>query len=106
MTETVPLKVLFEQAKKKNRRRVYPIHKNTSKIGIRHVSKGFCGSCKKKYIFTYTWYEDGRTRCITAVDLRRLKKKVLERGKEWIVDSKYYLDMICEEEGIAMREVI
>lgn len=104
--ETVPLKTLFKQAKKKNKRRVYPIKKNKSNIGVRHVSKVFCGSCKKRYMYNYTWYEDGRTKSMNSVDIRKLRAKVLNRGLKWEVENMRYLQKVAKNEDIPIMEII
>lgn len=54
---------------------------NTS--GFYRVSKDKCKECKKGYRWKYTYYENGKYKSISSVDLDCLKKKVLERGLIW-----------------------
>lgn len=55
---------------------------NTS--GYYRVFKHKCPNCKQGFRWIYSWYEGGKRKEISSVDLNKLKEKVLSRGLEWI----------------------
>lgn len=60
------------------------ISKSTNKTGYFRVSKKVCAKCKKGFVYRYQYYtDDGEKMAITSTDLKKLKKKVLERNLTW-----------------------
>ena len=60
------------------------ISKSTNTTGYYRVSKKACAKCKKGFVYRYQYYNDnGDKIAITSTDLKKLKKKVLEKGLIW-----------------------
>ena len=57
--------------------------KNTS--GLFRVCKRNKKECKQGFQWIYQYYEGGKRREIGSVNLNILKKKVLEKGLEWVI---------------------
>ena len=45
-------------------------------------------NAKQGFYWAYRYYEDGKRRALYATTLEKLKKKVLDRGFEWIEFSE------------------
>lgn len=58
--------------------------KSKKSTGYFRVYKQKSASCKQGFIYVYRWSENGVRKRILSVDLDKLKKRVLERGLEWI----------------------
>lgn len=58
--------------------------KAKSKTNIFHVSLEKSPNCRQGFIYKYQYFEEGVRKKIRAVDLEVLKKKVLDRGLEWV----------------------
>lgn len=56
--------------------------RNTS--GFFRVSKNKCSHCNQGYIWHYQYFDNGKRKAIVSVDLTELKRKVLNKGLEWI----------------------
>lgn len=67
-------------------RRKMSIHQN--KTGIRNVSINKNPIYKQGFKYRYTYYENGKQKAISSVDLDKLKEKVLAKGFEWEEYSK------------------
>ena len=72
-------------------RRKMSIHQN--KTGIRNVSINKNPIYKQGFKYRYTYYENGKQKAISSVDLDKLKEKVLAKGFKWEEYSK-------EEKGV------
>ena len=57
------------------------VSSNTS--GYFRVSKNIKKECKQGFYWRYVYFEDGKQKAITSVDLDKLKEKVLAKGLEW-----------------------
>lgn len=62
-------------------RRKISISQNTT--GFRNVTIQKKPTCKQGFRYMYRYYEDGKQKAITSVDIDKLKQKVLDRGLEW-----------------------
>lgn len=60
------------------------ISEKTNTIGIMHVSKKDCKTCKQGFTYLYSKMEYGKVIKFTAISLDKLKEKVLSKGLEWI----------------------
>ena len=56
---------------------------NTS--GYYRVRKNKCKSCKQGFTWRYGYYENGKQKSITSVDIKKLENKVKEKGLEWYI---------------------
>ena len=56
---------------------------NTS--GYYRVSKNKCESCKQGFTWRYEYYENGKQKIITSVDIKKLENKVKEKGLDWYI---------------------
>ena len=56
-------------------------------IGIKRVRKVHSSSCKQGFLYQYSWYENGKQRKITSIDLQKLKDKAHEGGLEWVIED-------------------
>lgn len=90
--KTVPLKQLFQEALKKNRRIVNKPKKrkkqNTSS-GFYRVQKVKCERCKQGFTWSYRVVTKKGDHKITRTSLLKLKKDIKDMGFEWyVVDEK------------------
>ena len=69
-------KKLSEETKRK-----MSLHQNST--GYFRVYLQSCPLCKSGKTYKYTYYNDGKRIAITSVNLKKLKKKVLQRGLPW-----------------------
>ena len=56
--------------------------KNTS--GYYRVTKMKNKRCSQGFTWRYSYFENGKVKEITSVDLDKLKKKVISKGLDWI----------------------
>ena len=56
--------------------------KNTT--GYLNVSKQKNPNYKKGFTWRYTYYEDGKRKSITSVDIEKLESKVKAKGLKWL----------------------
>lgn len=59
------------------------ITKNTT--GYLNVCKQKRKTCKQGFTWCYQYYEDGKHKSITSVDINKLKQKVKNKGLKWMV---------------------
>ena len=98
MNNKVPLKILFDKAKKNNRKKVIePMCRSKQNIGIMNVSKVHCTTCKKKYMYLYNYNENGEYKSFNSVDLNKLKQKAISKGLPWIIINPTKLDMVLKQ---------
>ena len=55
--------------------------RNTS--GYFRVTKHNCKSCKQGFTWQYNYYEDGKPKSISSVDIKKLEAKVKAKGLKW-----------------------
>jgi len=58
--------------------------KTMNSTGYYRVTKSKQKNAKQGFYWVYKYYEDGKRRAIYATTIEKLKKKVLDRGFEWI----------------------
>lgn len=59
--------------------------KDTNASGIYRVTKKKNSACNQGFTWVYTYNDDdGRKKSLSSVDLKKLKKKVLDKNLEWI----------------------
>lgn len=56
--------------------------RNTS--GYLNVYKNKTKECKQGFVWKYTYYEDGKQKAISSVDIEKLKQKVKAKGLKWL----------------------
>jgi hypothetical protein len=57
---------------------------STNTTGYFRVSKTKCKSCNQGFLWRYQYCdENGKTKSITAVDIKKLKEKVKSKGLLW-----------------------
>lgn len=66
-----PQDVREKMSKSRNSSGYYRVHKNIDK------------TCKQGFIWRYTYRENGKLKKITSVDIKKLEKKVKEKGLIW-----------------------
>ena len=67
--------------------------------GFFRVHKQNDNHCKKGFMYSYTYVEDGRQKPIVSVKIDELEKKVKSRGLPWkIIDEKKAIETIKESE--------
>lgn len=100
--DKVPLKTLFNNAKKNNRKSnrysVEHMCRSKQNIGIMNVSKVHCTTCKKKYMYLYNYKEHGEYKSFNSVDLNKLKQKAISKNLPWIITNQGKLDRILKKE--------
>lgn len=62
----------------------HSISKSQNSSGYFRVSIMHCDSCKHGVAYRYAYYEDDCRKFINSVSIDKLKKKVLDKGLEWI----------------------
>ena len=98
MDNELSLKILFNNAKKNNRKNVIePMCRSKQNIGIMNVSKVHCTTCKKKYMYLYNYKENGEYKSFNSVDLKKLKQKAISKDLPWIITNQSKLDKILQE---------
>jgi hypothetical protein len=55
--------------------------RNTS--GYLNVYKNKNKTCKQGFIWVYQYSEDGKRKALTSVNIKKLEKKVKEKGLPW-----------------------
>ena len=88
------LKDLFEEALQKHKvvRKGRPPGRRPRKsrpTGFAHVTMVLCSECKQGFTYQYYWLDrfDNKHKT-TAVNIKDLRDKVIERGWDWFVDNK------------------
>lgn len=74
--------------KKISHERKLKYSESSNSTGFFRVSKFPCEKCQNGFTWIYQWYEAGKKKSIYSVDLNELKKKVLNKGLDWIVINK------------------
>lgn len=69
----------------------------SNNTGFFRVAKFPCEKCKNGFTWLYRWYENGKNKSIYSVDLMALKKKVLNKGLDWIIVDKEKAKVSVEE---------
>ena len=59
------------------------ISKTMNSTGFFCVSKKKSCRVKQGFIYSYSYFEDGKRKNITSIDIKKLEKKVKEKGLEW-----------------------
>ena len=59
------------------------ISKAMNSTGFFCVSKKKSCRVKQGFIYSYSYFEDGKRKNITSIDIKKLEKKVKEKGLEW-----------------------
>lgn len=72
--------------------------------GILNVCKTRTDNCTQGFIWEYWYYEDGEQKYISAIDLLRLKEKVLNKGFEWIIINEELVKKSLEESAHNTKE--
>ena len=59
------------------------ISKTRNNTGLFRVSKQYCDNYKQGFTYRYRYYENGKRKSITNVNIDKLKEKVLSKNLEW-----------------------
>ena len=59
------------------------ISKTMNSTGFFCVSKKKSCRVKQGFIYSYSYFEDGKRKNITSIDIKKLEKKVKEKGLDW-----------------------
>ena len=78
--------------------------KSLNSSGILNVCKSFTDNCTQGFNWQYWYYEDGEQKYFSAIDLLRLKEKVLSKGFEWIIVDEEKANESLEESACNMGE--
>lgn len=62
----------------------HQISKAQNSSGYFRVSEIVCKTCKNGITYRYAYYDNGKRKSISSISIDDLKRKVLERGLEWI----------------------
>lgn len=100
----VLLKDLFEEAMDKH----YPKKSKKSKKhsfkynkhGLFRVCKIVSNRCRKNYTWKYSFRKNYRGHAISAVNLIRLKEKVLEQDLPWVIVDEELARQAVESDGL------
>ena len=60
-------------------------YSNRNKSGIMRVHKHTSKSCNQGYTWSYKYIEDGETKRINSISLKKLQKKVKDKGLPWLI---------------------
>lgn len=60
------------------------LSKKKNIVGIYNVCKVYREDYKQGFFYLYYYYENGKRKRLQSVDLKKLEKRVLERGLPWI----------------------
>lgn len=60
------------------------LSKKKNIVGIYNVCKIYREDYKQGFFYLYYYYENGKRKSLKSVDLKKLEKRVLERGLPWI----------------------
>lgn len=77
-------------------------YKNSS--GILNVGKTHNDNCSQGFNWTYWYYDQNKQKSISAIDLLRLKEKVLAEGFEWVIVNEDLAKKSLEESTINIEE--
>lgn len=110
--ETVLLKDLFKKKLKeqwytKPRNKSRKKYKHDYSTGFLNVSTLFCKNCKENSMYQYKWFDEKqkRTRYMSSVRLKDLKKKVEEMGFEWEIINHNEALKTAKKEGIPLLDL-
>lgn len=109
--ETVLLKDLFDSALKRYGRpkRLNGLPHNArlkGETGFKNTYKVNCISCRQKYMYQYIAYKNGKTYRLSSVSILNLKQKVIDKGFDWKITSKYWADKTATAEKVSLKELI
>ena len=65
--------------------------------GFFRVTLRPCETCKHGFRWRYVYWENGKQRYVSSVNLNKLKSKVLEKDLEWIIIDKNKAKQVCEQ---------
>lgn len=57
--------------------------KKGNKTGYFRVKKQKDRTCKQGFVWLYKYYEDGKIKTLSSVDIKKLEEKVKSKGLEW-----------------------
>lgn len=77
--------------------------KSMNKIGLFRVFKAQNKSCKQGFDYCYNYVENGKRKELHSVNILKLRRKVIERGLDWIVIDE---NKVMDEFGIEMTNRI
>lgn len=114
MSETRPLKELFDEAMKgqwitKERRSPSKNSrlKKRAKTGFLSVTRVYCRECKQGFMYAYRQVDTrGRVTTLRSVDFLILRKKVCERNFKWEIDDKIEARKTAKEVGLPLIDLI
>ena len=105
----VPLKDLFNEAKKKHKMSRKPKNESRNEVdtGFFRTKKAFCQSCKNKFTYKYKYFDvdQEKKKAISSVDLLELRRKVQEKGLEWKIDKYYKARKTAKEVGLPLKDL-
>ena len=70
---------------KHSKERKLKIAKTKTTTGFYRVSLESCKKCKFGFIYRYEYNQNGKKKYIRSTDIKKLKKKIIQKGMEWIV---------------------
>ena len=106
--KTVPLKTLFEEAYKKNRKRTRkPPKRRNSHLptGFVNVKRGNCSKCKKGKLWYYSYKVDGKRKTISSVDFLTLRVKIKNKNMKWHIEDEYYARKTAKIVGLPLGDL-
>lgn len=77
--------------------------KSMNKIGLFRVFKAQNKSCKQGFDYCYNYVENGKRKELHSVNILKLRRKVIERGLDWIVIDE---NKVIDEFGIELADRI
>jgi len=77
--------------------------KSMNKIGLFRVFKAQNKSCKQGFDYCYNYVENGKRKELHSVNILKLKRRVIEKGLDWIVIDE---NKVMDEFGIEMANRI
>ena len=73
------------------------ISSNTSTTGFFRVGKSKDETCLKGFRYVYRYYQDGKRKELSSVDILRLKEKVIKNGLEWVIVNEDKAEITLKE---------
>ena len=81
------------------------LSKSTNSSGFYRVGKHKGKSFKQGFTWRYTYYEDGNYTDICSVNLLKLKKRVIEKGFDWVILDEEKAKLTAESVGLTLDDL-